>query len=99
MDAWRRVVDNGGISETSRTLFTYWFETDHQITTDDGSRIQFRYHWAQRAQAIETIIYLYEVRNIHSVAELMFEFGGNQLQELALGIPPEQDAGPKIVAR
>ena len=50
-------------SRRSRTLLTYWFNTDHQITNDDGIQIQFRYHWAQR-EAIETIVYLYEVRNI-----------------------------------
>ena len=93
VDAWRR-GGYGGISETSRTLLTYWFETDHQITNDDGVQIQFRYHWAQR-EAVETIIYLYEVRNIKSVAELMFEFGEHQLQALALGIPPDQDRWPK----
>jgi type III restriction enzyme len=93
VDSWRR-GGYGGISDTSRTLLTFWFDTDHQINNDDGIQVQFRYHWAQR-EAIETIIYLFEVRNIRSVAELMFEFGGNQIQELALGIPPDQDRWAK----
>lgn len=93
VDAWRS-GGYGGISETSRSLLTYWFKNDHLVTNEDGIQIPFRYHWAQR-EAIETLIYLYEVRNIKNVADLMFEFGDNRLAELALGIPPDQDRWPK----
>jgi len=89
VDAWRR-GGYAGVSETSHYLLTYWFENDHQVPDEDGNLIPFRYHWAQR-EATETIIYLYEVRGIHNVAELMFDFGTEDLQDLALGIPPEED--------
>jgi len=93
VDGWRR-GGYAGVSETSRTLLNYWFNTEHLVTDDEGNTTQFRYHWAQR-EAIETIIYLYEMRGIHSVAELMFEFGDNSMADLALGINPEEDRWPK----
>jgi type III restriction enzyme len=93
VDGWRR-GGYGGVSETSRTLLNYWFNTEHEITDEDGNAIPFRYHWAQR-EAVETIIYLYELRNIRSVAELMFEFGDQTIADLALGINPEEDRWPK----
>lgn len=93
VDGWRR-GGYAGVSETSRTLLNYWFHTEHLISDEDGNAIPFRYHWAQR-EAIETIIYLYELRRIRSVAELMFEFGDSAIADLALGINPEEDRWPK----
>jgi type III restriction enzyme len=93
VDGWRR-GGYAGVSETSRTLLNYWFNTEHLVTNDDGETTQFRYHWAQR-EAIETIIYLYEMRGIHSVAELILEFGDSSIADLALGINPEEDRWPR----
>ncbi|MEM4721361.1 MAG: DEAD/DEAH box helicase family protein [Candidatus Methanomethylicaceae archaeon] len=93
VDGWRR-GGYAGVSETSRTLLNYWFNSEHEIIDEEGNAIPFRYHWAQR-EAIETIIYLYEMRNIRSVAELMFEFGDETIADLALGINPEEDRWPK----
>ena len=56
--AWR----NGGykgISETTRILLNYWFLTDHR----QPDRRKFKYHHFQQ-EAIETLIYLYEVAEI-----------------------------------
>ena len=93
VESWRR-GGYAGVSDTSRTLLTYWFDTEHEILNEDGIAIPFRYHWAQR-EAIETIIYLYELRRIRNVAELMFEFGDRGTADLALGINPEEDRWPK----
>lgn len=93
VDGWRR-GGYAGVSEASRTLLNYWFSTEHRVPNEDGNLIPFRYHWAQR-EAIETIIYLYELRRIRTVAELMFEFGDASIADLALGIPPEEDRWPK----
>lgn len=93
VDRWRR-GGYAGVSDTSRTLLNYWFSTEHRIRDGEGNLIPFRYHWAQR-EAIETIIYLYELRRIRTVAELMFEFGDDSIADLALGIPPEEDRWPK----
>ena len=93
VDGWRR-GGYAGASQTSRTLLNYWFSTEHEVADEDGNSIPFHYHWAQR-EAIETIIYLYEVRNIRNVAELMFELGDNQIADLALGIDPNEDRWSK----
>jgi type III restriction enzyme len=93
VDGWRR-GGYAGVSETSRTLLNHWFHTEHLVDDAEGNSIPFRYHWAQR-EAMETIVYLYELRRIRSVAELMFEFGDESIADLALGIPPEEDRWPK----
>src|SRR5262245_36939928 len=56
--AWR---DGGfkGISETTRVLLNYCFFTDHRMP--HGRK--FRYHHFQQ-EAVETLIYLYEVTEI-----------------------------------
>ena len=55
---WR---DNNyeGVSETSRALLQWWFQTEHSMETSDGM-VNFQYYFAQR-ESIETVIYLYEV--------------------------------------
>lgn len=97
VDAWRR-GGYAGVSETSRTLLNHWFDNEHLVKNEAGDLIPFRYHWAQR-EAIETFIYLYELRRVRNVAELLFEFGDDQLTDLALGIPPEQDRWAKYCAK
>ena len=51
-----------GISDTSKSLLNYWFNTEHT----NG----FQYYFAQR-ESVETIIYLYENQNIRSPSELL----------------------------
>ncbi len=97
VDAWRH-GGYAGVSETSRALLRHWFENEHLVRNERGELVPFRYHWAQR-EAIETFIYLYELRRARNVAELLFEFGGNQLADLALGIPPEQDRWARYCAK
>ncbi len=97
VDAWRR-GGYVGVSDTSRALLQHWFHNEHLVKTETGEAAPFRYHWAQR-EAIETFIYLYELRHVRHVAELLFEFGDNQLADLALGIPPEQDRWAKYCAK
>ena len=41
-----------GITETTRILPNYWFETDHKLQTG----LPFKYHASQR-EAIETLIF------------------------------------------
>lgn len=67
--AWR---DSGydGASATSVALLTWWFATDHPVEQADGTLMQFRYYFAQR-EAIETIIYLYEIAKIKDKYDLL----------------------------
>lgn len=56
---WRE--DNyKGATDTSRALLKFWFQTEHLIPRNDGSVDNFQFYFAQR-EAIETIIYLYDV--------------------------------------
>ena len=76
--------------ETSRYLLNHWFKTDHMIKdAQTGKAYQFRYHWAQR-EAIESIIYLHELRKIGNVASLLTEFGGESLMTLLWALCPKK---------
>jgi type III restriction enzyme len=66
---WRE-DDYAGASDTSRTLLRWWFETDHIKENLDGTTYQFQYYFAQR-EAVETIIYLYDVAKTQSPYDLM----------------------------
>lgn len=61
---WRQ---NGyrGVSDTSRALMNYWFETEHPTETGE-----FRFFFSQR-EAIESIIWLYEVERVRDKYGLM----------------------------
>jgi len=90
VDMWRR-GGYAGVSETSRYLLDYWFNTDHMVKdAESGESYPFRYHWAQR-EAIESIIYLHELRNVRNTAALLTEFGGGVFDDIALGIMPQDD--------
>lgn len=78
-----------GASDTTRELLTYWFERPHRLKTRDGE-IDFRYYFCQR-EAIETFIYLAEVRRLDSLSSMVAEFGGPNAETAALGINPEDD--------
>ena len=61
-----------GATDTSRQLLNYWFYTDHRLRS--GHR--FGYHNAQR-EAIETLIYVYEVAHTRSHRDLLERFAPN----------------------
>jgi len=63
-----RARDYDGISQTTRRLLEYWFFEDHLV---DGQ--EFRYYFCQR-EAIETIIYVYEVLGARRYRDLMERF-------------------------
>jgi type III restriction enzyme len=66
--SWR---DGGykGVTGTTRILLNYWFCTDHRLPNG----LKFQYHYFQR-EAIETLIYLYEVANIRRHKTLVETF-------------------------
>jgi len=59
-----------GISDTTRTLLGWWFPPDGHRT---GRGQTFRYHPFQR-EAIETLIYLYEVEEVRRQKSLLETF-------------------------
>jgi type III restriction enzyme len=93
LDAWRE-TDYAGASDTTRELLYHWFHRDHTIITPSGEIVPFRYYFCQR-EAIESLIYLREVRCLHSLSEVVSEFGGPNSEIAALGIDPEEDLWTK----
>ncbi len=67
--AWRD-KDYEGATDTSRSLLRWWFQEEHQLPGADGAAREFRYYFAQR-EAVETIIYLYEVAEVKDKYDLM----------------------------
>jgi len=66
---WR---DSGyaGATHTSRSLLSWWFQHPHLLPQRDGSVAEFEYFFAQR-EAIETIVYLYDVVGVKDKFDLM----------------------------
>jgi type III restriction enzyme len=58
-----------GYSDTTRILLNHWFNTDHR--SPDGRK--FAYHYFQR-EAVETLIYLYEVAKLRRHKSLVETF-------------------------
>lgn len=69
VQTWR-AAHYAGASETSRALLDWWFNCEHIVTASDGSAFSFRYYFAQR-EAVETIIYLYEVAGVKDKYDLI----------------------------
>ena len=65
---WRD-TDYEGASETSRLLLTHWFGGEHLLDSRIGGH-EFRYYFCQR-EAIETLVYLYEVARVRRVSDLI----------------------------
>lgn len=60
VDSWR-AGGYKGVTATTLELLNFWFRTDHIMSNGR----QFRYHQAQR-EAMETLIFLYEVARVRS---------------------------------
>ncbi len=70
-DTVREWRDGGykGATNTSRLLLNYWFHTDHKLP--NGQR--FEYYTAQQ-EAIETLIYVFEVARTRTLTDLYQQF-------------------------
>lgn len=75
--AIRRAVDEWrdkqwpGITDTTRTLLNFWFRSDHRLANGRP----FAYHQSQR-EAMETLVYLYEVQGVHRHKDLIERYAG-----------------------
>lgn len=75
----REFRDSGyvGATDTSKSLLNWWFNRDHLLRQADGTMAEFRYYFAQR-EALETIIYLYDVVGVQDKYDLMrFDSSGS----------------------
>lgn len=59
-----------GASVTSKALLNWWFKEEHILYDRQGVPFNFRYYFAQR-EAMETIIWLYEVANVRDKYDLI----------------------------
>jgi len=96
---WREGIAGGGkyagASDTTLELLDHWFLREHKVSTGkNGSSVPFRYHFCQQ-EAIETLIYLLEVRRINRLTTLVAEFSGLDAETAALGVNPEFDQWAK----
>lgn len=87
---WREAF-YAGASDTTRQLLDHWFNRSHRKTTDEGEEFEFHYYFCQR-EAIETLIYLKEVRRLECLSQVVAEFEGASAELAALGITEEEDA-------
>jgi len=84
----------GGASDTTRELLNHWFNRSHRGKTAAGEEFPFHYYFCQR-EAIETLIYLREVRGSTSLSDVVANFGGPSAEIQALGITEEEDMWPR----
>ena len=59
-----------GASNTSKSLLNWWFKESHLLPQADDALVEFQYFFAQR-EALETIIYLYDVVGAKDKYDLM----------------------------
>ena len=66
---WR---DSGyeGASDTTLSLFKWWFQTEHWLPCNDGDSMRFQYYFAQR-EAVETIVYLHEIAKVKDKYDML----------------------------
>lgn len=64
-----RAANYAGVTATTRTLLNYWFFTDHRLP----NRQAFAFHYFQR-DAIETLVYMWEVAGVRRQKELLEKF-------------------------
>jgi len=67
VDLWRE-RDYPGITPTTRELLYFWFYNDHRINQE-----RFHYWFCQR-EAVETLIYLYEVKKYKDLEEVLLAY-------------------------
>ncbi len=66
---WRE-LNYEGASETSKSLLNWWFKEEHILYDQNGTTSRFRYYFAQR-EAIETVVWLYEVAQVKDKYDLI----------------------------
>jgi type III restriction enzyme len=63
-----------GVTDTTKRLLLFWFEEDHKL---NGELFQF---WFCQREAIETLIYVYEVMKKRNFIDLARDFGAGPIQ-------------------
>jgi len=80
---WRE-QDYPNITDTTRRLLQFWFNEDHIV---DGEPFHF---WFCQREAIETLIYVYEIMKKRNFVDMARDFGAGPIQ----GYDPSYDQYP-----
>ncbi len=72
VDEWR-AKGYPGVTSTTKTLLNYWFHTDHLLRRGE----KFAYNRAQK-EAMETLIYLWEIAKIRRAGKLIETYSVRQ---------------------
>lgn len=75
VDDWRD-NDYPGVTETTKELLTFWFYNDHKV---NGELFNF---WFCQREAIETLIYLFEVKKFADLKPVIQEYSENFQKDL-----------------
>ena len=59
-----------GVSATTKSLLTWWFDTSHPIPLENGTIGNFQYYFAQR-ESVETVIFLHEIIQVADKQDLL----------------------------
>lgn len=79
VDQWR-AGGYDGATDTTKRLLRYWFQEEHRPRVK-GKPQEFGYYFCQR-EAVETLVYLYEVRGLHSLYDLVRNFPPDRSMQL-----------------
>jgi type III restriction enzyme len=72
VEKWRE-ASYPGATDTTHRLLNFWFHTDHRLPTGR----KFAYHYSQQ-QAVETLVYLYEIAQVRRQKSLVESFAHRQ---------------------
>ena len=72
---WRN-NDYNDVTQTTRELLTFWFDTDHLV-----DKKPFKLWYCQR-EAIETLIYLFEVKKYSDLEQIVNEFATKNRKDM-----------------
>ena len=75
VDKWRE-QDYPGVTDTTKQLLLFWFDEDHLV---NGELFKF---WFCQKEAIETLIYLFEVKKYNDIAPVINDFAANPVKDL-----------------
>jgi len=80
--AWR-AGGYKGVTDTTRDLLNYWFESDHRLPKG----VPFRYHESQR-EALEALIFVWECEKVRNRLDLLRRYA---VSAAGLRLPPQDD--------
>jgi type III restriction enzyme len=95
VDKWRD-DDYPGVTDTTRELLYFWFFNDHRLRSNNKP---FKFWFCQR-EAVETLIYLFEVKKYDDIVPVINTFAENFRKDLfknAVEIYEDTEGNRKLI--